>query len=95
MCHLEFPQLKFYIIWRDFIKFGVAESGRKPVVTMHFPEDLKFTKYSPYVLIYFSIFPVLESRITWLLVHIKMFLVAHVLLSDNPKPTQEKASMDE
>lgn len=27
VCHLEFPQLKFHIIWRDF---GVAESERKP-----------------------------------------------------------------
>lgn len=63
---------------------------------MHFPEDLKFTKVlSSYVLIYFSSFTVLENRIIWLLVHIKMFLVAHVLLSDNSKPTQEKASMDE
>lgn len=75
----------------------VSESEGKPKVTLHLPKDLKFTKDSicVYIRIYFLIYTVSEHRTACLLVHIQKSLVTHVFLSDNPKPTQEKAGVGE
>lgn len=61
VCRLEFPRLKLYIILE---RFGVFEGEGKPIVTLHFPKDLKFTKDSicVYILIYLLICIVLREQ---------------------------------